>query len=498
MNREPLSNADFALLRLDSPDNWMIVTALVTLETRLDAAQLKTVIERSMLVHKRFRQRVALPRTPLGKAYWETDESFNLDRHIVCVQTPLPEDQKLLEELVSRSMSVGLDFSRPLWRFYLVERYGNRSAVVMRFHHCLADGISMVRVLISMAQAKPDETLTGSAENPGQRSSSQNSQRSSRELQTQQILRKLAGTGRRVLSAPLALEDVFRLGASTASALGQLFLSAPEINNTFRGRVGIPKRAAWSPAISLEQVKFLGRAFDCTVNDILLSTVAGALRRYMLDPAPNSAPIDIHSFVPIDLRRGARVTKGELLLGNSFDQPMGNRFGFAVLELPVGIDDPIQRLHKIHQSMDALKASGEALVSYLVLNLMGSVPGKIQDLAVRFWMTKGSAVMTNVVGPSQQLYLGNAAIDTIMAWVPQSGRVGLGVSIFSYNGRIWLGVSTDQGLVNNPERIVENFLEELHLLGAQAMLRSRPLEDVLQLPPVSTSPPGAQTLDQTI
>jgi WS/DGAT/MGAT family acyltransferase len=294
------------------------------------------------------------------------------------------------------------------------------------------------------------------------------------------------------------LEDVFRLGASTASALGQLFLSAPEINNTFRGRVGIPKRAAWSPAISLEQVKFLGRAFDCTVNDILLSTVAGALRRYMLDPAPNSGPTDIHSFVPIDLRRGARVTKGELLLGNSFDQPMGNRFGFAVLELPVGIDDPIQRLHKIHQSMDALKASGEALVSYFVLNLMGSVPGKIQDLAVRFWMTKGSAVMTNVVGPSQQLYLGNAAIDTIMAWVPQSGRVGLGVSIFSYNGRIWLGVSTDQGLVNNPERIVENFLEELHLLGAQAMLRSRPLEDVLQLPPVSTSPPGAQTLDQTI
>jgi len=203
-------------------------------------------------------------------------------------------------------MSVGLDFSRPLWRFHLVERYGNRSAVVMRFHHCLADGISMVRVLFSMAQAKPDGTSPGLLR-PGQRSSSQNSQRSSRELQTQQILRKLAGTVD-VSYPPTRFGRCFPLGASTASALGQLFLSAPEINNTFRGRVGIPKRAAWSPAISLEQVKFLGRVFDCTVNDILLSTVAGALRRYMLDPARILLQ-SISIACTIDLRRGARVTK---------------------------------------------------------------------------------------------------------------------------------------------------------------------------------------------
>ncbi|MBP1692403.1 MAG: Acyltransferase family protein [Chloroflexi bacterium] len=496
MDREPLSKADFALLRFDSPDNWMIVTALVILETRLGAAQLKTIIERSMLVHKRFRQRVVLSRTPLGKAYWETDESFNLDRQIVCIQTSLPEDQKLLEELVSRLMSVGMDFSRPLWRFYLVERYGNGSAVVMRFHHSLADGISLVRVLLSIAQTEPtqtepDETLTGPAEDPGQRFKLQNSRRGSRELQTQQIFRKSGLTGRNLLSVSSALEDVLLISASTISALGQLFLSAPEINNTFRGRVGIPKRAAWSPAISLEQIKFVRRTFDCTVNDVLLSAVAGALRLYLLDTPANSTPTDIHSFVPIDLRRGARVAKGELLLGNSFDQPMGNRFGFALLDLPIGIDDPVQRLQNVHQSMNALKASGEALVSYWILNLLGSVPGKIQDLAARFWLAKGSAVMTNVAGPNQRLYLGNAAIDTIMAWVPQTGPVGLGVTIFSYNGRIWLGVATDRGLVPDPERIVEYFLEELRVLGARAMLKNRPLEAVFQLPPISMPPPGA-------
>jgi WS/DGAT/MGAT family acyltransferase len=468
MDRETLSNADYALLRLDSPDNWMIVTALMTFETPLDAARLKSVLERSLLRQRRFRQRVVLPRVFLAKAYWEEDATFNLDNHIGCIQTHLPADPGLLQELVSRVMSVGLDCNRPLWKFYLVEHFGNGSALVMRFHHCIADGMSLVKLLLSITQAEPDAPGNDQPEPPAQEVSLPENRRSSQEPGTMRVLGKLGGTGKQAIIEIGSLEDTFRLGGSIVTALGQLLFSTPDSPNPFKGSIAIQKRAAWSPALPLELIKFIGRANGGTVNDVLLSAVSGALRQYMQMQMDGSKPVDLHGFVPIDLRRESRRAPAQFLLGGPYDEQLGNKFGFAVLPLPVSIKDPVKRLEVIHQTMDVLKASGEALVSHWVLNLMGATPGEIQSLAARFWMTKGSAVMTNVAGPRHQLYLGGAAIDTLIGWVPQTGAIGLGVSIFSNNGKVWLGIATDQGLIPDPERIVEYFLEEIHLLLEQS------------------------------
>jgi diacylglycerol O-acyltransferase / wax synthase len=468
MDRETLSSADFALLRLDSPENLMIVTALMTFTTPLDIACLKSEVERSLLPKRRFRQRVVLPRMILAKAYWEDDATFDLDNHIARIQTILPDDPSLLQELVSRVMSVGLDFQRPLWKFYLVEHFGKGSALVMRFHHCIADGISLVKLLLSITRPVPDSPGNDPPEPLTQETRWRENGRSVREPGTMQVMGKLVGAGKQALTEIGSVEDTIRLGGSVVVALGQLLFSIPDAPNPFKGAIATPKRAAWSPALPLELIKFVGRSNSSTVNDVLLSAVTGALRHYMQWQNDASRPLDLHSFVPIDLRRESRRASSQFLLSGPYNEQLGNQFGFAVLPLPVSIKDPIQRLKEIHQTMDVLKASGEALVSNWVLNLMGVVPDEIQNIAARFWLTKGSAVMTNVAGPHHQLYLGGAAIDTLIGWVPQSGAIGLGVSIFSNNGKVWLGIATDQGLIPDPERIVEYFLEEFRLLLEQS------------------------------
>ncbi len=464
MDRESLSNIDFALLRLDSPDNRMIVNALMTFQGRLELERLKEVLTLSLLQQPRFRQRIVYSFKVWGKAQWETDPGFNLDRHVKAIHTHLPENPKLLQELVGRVMSAGLDHARPLWQFYLIEHYGSGSALVMRFHHSIADGMSLVKLLLLITESTPDGWQNNLPEDRIPATAPTDNEPIDHAQRPRQTITELAGAGRQLLSDRNQLEDAARLGANLAGALGQLLFGSADFASVFRGPTSIEKQAAWSPALSLEQVKLIGKTYGSTVNDVLLSIVTGALRQYMLEKGTQTDRMAMHSFVPIDLRRETRKIPLQILQGVSTNGKAGNHFGFAVLPLPVEIDDPIQRLEAIRQSMDLLKVSGEALVSSWVFNLMGAFPGEIQDLAERFWLTKGSAVMTNVAGPGQQLYLGGVPIDSIMGWVPQTGSIGLGISIFSYNGKVWLGVATDQGLAPDPQKIVDFFLDEFQSL----------------------------------
>jgi hypothetical protein len=140
---------------------------------------------------------------------------------------------------------------------------------------------------------------------------------------------------------------------------------------------------------------------------------------------------------------------------------LGNQFGLIFLSLPVGILDPVERLAELRRRATALKRSTEPVVVYGILRALGISPHFIQRLVVRIFATKATAVMTNVPGPKQTLYLAGKPIQDIFFWVPQSGRVGMGVSILSYAGHVRLGVGTDAGLVPDPEGIVKGFHEEM-------------------------------------
>jgi hypothetical protein len=159
--------------------------------------------------------------------------------------------------------------------------------------------------------------------------------------------------------------------------------------------------------------------------------------------------LDIRAVVPVNLRPESDVVK------------LGNRFGLVFLALPVGIADRRQRLRELKRRMDAIKASSEPMVIYGLLNAVGLTGPRIESVALQLFGSKATAVMTNVPGPREELYLAGKAMRSMMFWVPQSARLGLGVSILSYAGQVRLGVATDSGLVPDPESIIEAFQSEM-------------------------------------
>ncbi|HVR06959.1 MAG TPA: WS/DGAT domain-containing protein, partial [Thermoanaerobaculia bacterium] len=217
----------------------------------------------------------------------------------------------------------------------------------------------------------------------------------------------------------------------------------------FKGPLGVPKRVAWSEPLALDQVKEIGRALGGTVNDVLVTAAAGGLRRYLAHRGETRRRLDIRAAMPVNLRPLGRMSQ------------LGNHFGLVFLSLPLGIGDPLARLAELRRRSAALRRSAEAPVVLLILRAIGRVPLAVQRLVVRIFATKATLVMTNVPGPNRTLYLAGKAIRDIFFWVPQSGRVGLGVSILSYRGTVRLGVGTDAGLVPDPEAIVSGFHAEL-------------------------------------
>jgi hypothetical protein len=200
------------------------------------------------------------------------------------------------------------------------------------------------------------------------------------------------------------------------------------------------------------------------VNDVLLSVVAGAIRRYLESKDEPVDGLSIRGIIPVDLRGSAPI------------EDLGNKFGLVFGCLPVGTADPVERLRVMKCCMDGIKATPEALAAYGILGTMGGLHPRIQNLAISIFDTKGSAVMTNVRGPGEKLSIAGAPLNTVMAWVPEAGRVSTGVSIISYNNQVWLGFATDKSLVPDPDRILLEFMQEfeqLKQLADQVLTRRR-------------------------
>lgn len=190
----------------------------------------------------------------------------------------------------------------------------------------------------------------------------------------------------------------------------------------------------------------------CSVNDMLLSAAAGALRAYLVDKGDPVEGVEIRAMVPVNLRRPKDMGK------------LGNRFGLVALELPVGIENPLARLYATRERMEKLKGSYQAPLTLSILGAVGMAPKFAQEKVLDLLASKASAVMTNVPGPQEAIYLAGARLREPLFWVPQSGDIGMGVSILSYDNKVQFGLITDKKLVPDPERIVERFASEFDKL----------------------------------
>jgi WS/DGAT/MGAT family acyltransferase len=238
-------------------------------------------------------------------------------------------------------------------------------------------------------------------------------------------------------------------GAKGTGVLARLATMPADPDTIFKGELVTAKRCAWSEVMSLADVKTYSKAQGATINDVLLAGVAGAIRRYMISRKAVVDDLSIRAVVPVNLRPESGIIK------------LGNKFGLVFLALPVGIADRDERLVELKRRMDKIKTSSEPMVIYAILNAVGLTGPKVESVALQLFGSKATAVMTNLPGPREEIFLAGKAMRSMMFWVPQSARLGLGVSILSYAGQVRLGVATDSGLVPDPESIIGAFHEEM-------------------------------------
>jgi diacylglycerol O-acyltransferase / wax synthase len=460
MSAQRMSNADAAWLHMDRPTNLMVVNAVLWFDEPIDPIR-ATEILRTRLVERypRFRQRVVEPRMRMGFPTWEDDPNFELSRHIHHLALPAPGDRRMLEELVSDLMMSPLDRTKPLWDTYLIDGYGDGMAMVSRMHHCIADGIALSRLLFSLTDSNPEAGIAPPEE-----------ERGGRTLLGSMLAPVRAGAhvaeagmhqGLEVIAHPG--EELPGLAARTgadARALAKLLLTTADAKTVLRGKLGVPRRVTWSDRMPLEEIKDIGHATGTTVNDVLIAAMTGALHRYL--KRRHSLVDEIRTMVPFNLRP----------LDEPLPRELGNRFGLVYLALPVGINDPATRLSEVHLRMDRIKHSPEGVISYGILGVIGMTPPQIEQRLLDVFAQKTTAVMTNVPGPREPLYFAGTELAGVVGWVPAAGSIGIGMSIFSYNGGVTVGFQVDPGLVPDPEKIIEDYETELDALGR---LVTRPL-----------------------
>jgi diacylglycerol O-acyltransferase / wax synthase len=467
-----MDSVDAAWLRMDKRTNPMVINGVWVLDGRITIEDYKRLIAERFLIHERFR---SVPVEEAIGGVWVEDPYFDLDAHVGVIRLPENATQADLEALCSELASAGLDPRRPPWHFDLVPEYGTGSAVITRIHHCYADGIALVRVVLGMtttpgAEPAPPEPV---AETPHAGDEFALPWLAPLLNQaTRWIGDAVAGgsglveAGLKRVSHPLAALDEARHVAGMAGELAAILRYGDDPATPLRGPLGARKQVAWARPLPLEEVRTVARALGCSINDVLMSVVAGTLGRYLRSRGVDTGGLTLRATLPVNLRPP--------------DEPLslGNRFGLVLLELPVGIAHPLERLYAVHEAMQALKQSEQPPAAFATLAVLGSLPSMVQDLAMAILTRKSSAVISNVPGPREPMYVCGQRIREQFFWVPQTGSIGLGISVLTYAGEVQFGIIADRGLIPAPHEIVDGLAPEferlllLTVLGA--MHRGRP------------------------
>ncbi|MEE4174836.1 MAG: wax ester/triacylglycerol synthase family O-acyltransferase [Xanthomonadales bacterium] len=466
-----MSKVDTAWLRMEQPSNLMMITGIIGLEEDIDYERLLETIEQRFLVFDRFRQKAV---DGAGGAHWEMDEDFDLRSHVRRVALPGKADEEELRILVAHLASSPLNHARPLWQFHLVENFEKGPVLICRIHHCIADGIALVQVFLSLTDDSP-------APQPAPPDPESFRERIAEESPIFQRLlepakdgidmaihlgQKAIEEGVSLLQDPSKAQRYAHEVGEMAGELAHALALPNDPKTRFKGRLGPRKEVAWAKPLPLDEVKSVGKAFGCTVNDVLIACASGALRRYLLEcGSDGDTDQDIRATVPVNLRPLEHALE------------LGNHFGLVFLDLPISIDNPLERLYVVNDRMTELKRSRQAAVTFGVLAALGMGPSALQKPILDVLSEKASAVLTNVPGPQKPLYLAGSMMRSLMFWVPQNGNIGIGISILSYNGKVFFGLITDRRRIPDPQSIIDRFrpeFDKLLYLGMMLPLKGRP------------------------
>lgn len=460
---ERMSSIDTAWLRMDGPVNTMMIVGVGATETPVRPEDFRRMVQSRFLCFPRFRHR---PLADALGASWVEDRDLDLDAHLAQAVLPGDAGQRELEALAAELASKPLDPRRPMWQLHLIERYQGGSAWIMRVHHCYADGIAMIRVLLSMTEQDAGPAMA--ARSTGPRRTGKRGTLDLPEfapwmdefaLPAGDILEHVLAEGAHLLEQgvhqlfhPLRTAELAGQAGGMAAELAKALAMPDDPDSPLRGPMSGVKRIAWTDPVPLDEVRTIGQALGCTVNDVLMSTVAGALGRHLRELDFDTRDLVLRASMPVNLRQA--------------EEPLtlGNKFGLVFVELPLGISNPLQRVFTVHDTMASLKGSLQPAMSLMTLGLMGAMPNAMQGPAIELFSRKASTVVSNVPGPQAPLNLCGQRISEMYFWVPQSGSIGVGISVLSYAGKVHFGVIADQQLSVEPRRIADHFAPEFERL----------------------------------
>lgn len=457
---ERMSRVDTAWLRMDNDVNLMAIVGVWLIEPGIGYETLCQRVSDKLLKYGRFRQKVV--EDAMG-ASWVDDAAFDIHHHVrheALVRLPGQTEREALQARVGELSTTPLDRTRALWQFQLVDDYEGGSALIARVHHCIADGIALISVMLSITD--------GGSEPPPRRKRKADDEEV--DWLTEAVMRPLTDVTVKAIglygsSVAKSVEmlanpqqplqgtvDMARVGYQVVSDAASMLLMPDDSPTRLKGKPIGSKRVAWGEPLPLDQVKAIGKALGCSINDVLLACVAGAIGGYLRDLGDDTAGKEIRAMVPVNLRPMEKAYK------------LGNQFGLVPLVLPIGVVNPVERVYAVRARMAELKGSYQPLLAFAVLAVAGLLIKPMQDVLLNLFAKKATAVMTNVPGPAVPLTLCGSTLRQVMFWVPQSGEIGVGVSILSYGGGVQFGLITDAQLCPDPQKIIDRFEPEFEKL----------------------------------
>ena len=471
---ERMTKVDTAWLRMDSPSNLMMIVGVWILQPGVKYEAVCERIKERFLKYPRFGQYV---QQDAAGATWVTDPDFQIERHVVREALPASSparEQQALQARLGELAVTPLDSKHPLWQFHLVEHYQGGSALLVRIHHCIADGIALISVTQSMVDGgtEPPRRKGKALQHGGIEGAEEWLADSLIRPFTDVAVKALGAAGDGAVNAmEMMIEPQKGVEKGMSGSLelakmayqvlrdGAALALMPDDSPTrLKGTPGTRKRVAWCQPIPLEEVKAVGKALNCSINDVLLSCVAGAIAAYLTQFGDEVEGKEIRAMVPVNLRALEDAYK------------LGNRFGLAPVVLPIGIRNPIERVYEVRRRMNDLKGSMQPLLAFGLLAVAGLLIKPAQDAMLSLFSKKTTAVMTNVPGPREKLKFCGSTLEQSLFWVPQSGTVGLGVSILSYGGGVQFGVFSDATLCPQPQEIIDQFEPEFAKLSLLTLM----------------------------
>ena len=498
--RRRLGIQDALWLEMDRPNNLMVVDSVIWTSEPLDFAALRAVVKERLLDrYPVFRSRAV--HDDDGSWWWELDPDFAIDNHVSLVSLTNPDDPRALQELVAGHRTDMLDPSRPLWQSIWIKRYGEGSAMILRTHHAIADGMRMVQLAMSLFDSTPNggpilaPAVIQSAAHlqpPGRalpervRSSLAGAVRVVGDIRPwapvagllnqagrfgRFALRNPLGAGATLVTAARAsaadvagtvraavpgggtLVDVFSAVPGDVDTVRKLLIGTRNDATIWTGTAGGAKSVAWSEPLPLAAIKAVARANRSTVNDVLVACVAGTLHDYLR--AHEALCSSVTFMVPMNLKP----------LDLTLPDSLGNEFALVQLELPTDEPDPHKWLATAKRRMDRIKNGHEAAVAFRFQETIAGFSRGLYEASVDLFANRTLGTLTNVPGPPKTVYLAGSMVEGIVGWAPVSGDQPMSFTISSYNGRVIVGVACDTKLVPDHEMITEGFMDAFERLA---------------------------------